>query len=89
MLGPALAPPQTILPRHLAFLAAEQAVFWLDQAGARWPDLGVVRAASLSGDDSEVSTLLDNQNPGAGLAVDWISRSEQANENVKKKFNFS
>ena len=70
---PALPPPHALLPHHLTFLAAEKAVFWLDQAGPRWPGLTVVRAANLAGDDSQVSTVMDSEVAGGGLAVDWLS----------------
>ena len=72
---PPLPPPHTVRPRHLTALAADQELFWLDEASSRWPGLGVVRTARLAGDDSQVHTVLETHLGAEGLALDWISRT--------------
>ena len=78
---PPLPPPHALIPRHLTFLASKQQLFWLDQAGSQWPRLGVVRRATVAGEDSKVGVVMDIPLPDAssqqseGLAIDWISRT--------------
>ena len=78
---PPLPPPHALRPRHLAFLASKQQIYWVDKAGAQWPQLAVVRRATVAGEDSKVGVVMDLQladsssQQSEGLAIDWISRT--------------
>ena len=75
---PPIPPPHAVTPTHLALLAATKQIFWLDLVGARWPHLGLVRVASVGGEDSLVQPVMErhlNKAGPTGLALDWISRT--------------
>ena len=75
---PPIPPPHAVTPTHLTVLANTKQIFWLDLVGARWPHLGLVRVASVGGEDSLVHPVMERHLTKAGptgLALDWISRT--------------
>ena len=80
--------PNTVLPRHINYLATARELYWLDEAGPSRPNLQVIRKANIGGEDSKVRAIVDvggdqvkskvdveaDTSVVGGLSIDWISK---------------